>query len=533
MYSYNLVYTWPYYLSTKLMNKLLSGILLFLFFTPDSFSQCVIRGNLLDYKGDSVMRISKPINNLFSRPILHEHNNVILKDGKFNVDVKCNKPVFTMLNFSGFVLNIVASPGDSIDVNIDYSQYKYTRKITFTFSGPNAAGHQLFNEYNSNPASKYEKIWSILKTSDRDHFINDIRYEINNQLRPFDILYTNKKIDSGFYNLVTSTIKTSLLYEAIRRVTDKTLKNILFSDSERVVIGSQLFEIFPPFDNNLYYGLYSYSYTDSYFSFNRYRRLSLKSIYEERDTSFKINSGEFIISGAFAHLVPIKDSHLKEYLFGTKILSYFAVNGQEYLKDEVAYFITCFPQSPYIDYINNFRQLIVEKTRSARLHPTKYFDKWSTQFIDSTSGSFHELDFGSVPELCDKIVFVDIWATWCGPCLEEMKYNYEIDSFLYFNNMKRVYISIDQPGKRYDWIKLIYKLNLGGYHIFAGEKLQRSIIEKLNLQGGRFSIPRYLIVKNNTVLVADAERPSNISELKEQITRIVQGFEHQKTSNQK
>lgn len=508
------------------MYKLFSTIFLVLFLTCTSFAQCFIKGNLIAYKGDSVYLISRTINNFFSNITFNDCDKGTIKDEKFETEISCNRPVFIKFLFSGFPIFLIATPGDSINMNIDFTEYERTKKVSCKFSGANAKGNQLFNDYNSNPTFKFEKIWSILKESNKSYFIQNIKNEIINQLKPFENLYIYKDIDSGFYNLVTSTIKTLLLFETIRRVTDKNQKAISFSDSERVLIGNRLFEFFPPLQNNLYYGLLSYLYADIYFSFNRYKRLNAKNIYDQTDTTFRFKSRKFTITGPFSYLVPIKENRLKEYLFGTKILGCLSVGAKEFLKDEIDYFMTCFPQSPYNKYINKFEKKTIANTGSFRLRQTKYFDKWSAKFIDSTSDSFHTFDFSSIPELRDKVIFVDIWATWCGPCLKEMEYNYEIDSFLYVNDMQRVYVSIDQPGQANNWMKLISKLNLGGYHILAGEKLQKNLIAKLNIVGGVITIPRYLIVKNDIILVSDAFRPSNISSLKEQINKIIKKFKY-------
>ena len=44
----------------------------------------------------------------------------------------------------------------------------------------------------------------------------------------------------------------------------------------------------------------------------------------------------------------------------------------------------------------------------------------------------------------DKTVYIDRWATWCSPCLEEFKYGDSLHKFLNDNNIEMVYLNSDK-----------------------------------------------------------------------------------------
>lgn len=108
--------------------------------------------------------------------------------------------------------------------------------------------------------------------------------------------------------------------------------------------------------------------------------------------------------------------------------------------------------------------------------------------------------------------FIDIWATWCAPCLKEFKYNPQLDSVLLANGYKKLYLSVDEPDKESKWIESIKYFDLTGLNMMANKKLHFDLINNYSVQ----SIPKYFILdKNGKILTNDAPKPSKLEELTE------------------
>lgn len=131
-----------------------------------------------------------------------------------------------------------------------------------------------------------------------------------------------------------------------------------------------------------------------------------------------------------------------------------------------------------------------------------------------------------------KVVYIDVMASWCKPCLEELPASKELDNFFEDNNIIRLFITIDAPADFSKCKTLLDRFNLLGYlatyhpkepktnNSFAREF--ENIFLKDESGNYNISIPRYAIVdKNGNIVIKRAERPSNPDALKKQLQEVI------------
>jgi len=110
----------------------------------------------------------------------------------------------------------------------------------------------------------------------------------------------------------------------------------------------------------------------------------------------------------------------------------------------------------------------------------------------------------SLDDLKGKYVYVDVWATWCGPCKREIPYLKEVEKEFHGKNIEFVSISIDKLGAHEAWKQMVSEKELGGIQLFAGNDLQ--FINDYGIEG----IPRFILIDDKGNIVnSDAQRPSN------------------------
>ena len=141
--------------------------------------------------------------------------------------------------------------------------------------------------------------------------------------------------------------------------------------------------------------------------------------------------------------------------------------------------------------------LIEENIHQTNNDILKY--KFYLEDINGNQASLHDFQ--------GKVLYVDVWASWCGPCRKQFPYAKELKSKFSKRQLKKIkflYISIDNDYNK--WKESISKFDIDGYHFI-------SPANKVNGAGAYFeisSIPRYLIIdKNGEIINNNAKRPSD------------------------
>ncbi len=112
----------------------------------------------------------------------------------------------------------------------------------------------------------------------------------------------------------------------------------------------------------------------------------------------------------------------------------------------------------------------------------------------------------SSESLKGKLVYVDVWATWCGPCKREIPYLKEVEEKYKDKGVEFVSISIDKQKDKQKWIDFVNAESLKGVQVIADNDWNSDFVKSYSITG----IPRFLLIdENGNILNADAPRPSN------------------------
>ncbi len=174
----------------------------------------------------------------------------------------------------------------------------------------------------------------------------------------------------------------------------------------------------------------------------------------------------------------------------------------EEMRSRIAAYSKRFPKSPNIEVLN------------AAFKEIKKFSPGEP----AVDFSFTTLE-GKAMKLSDlkgKVVYMDFWASWCGPCKGEMPYAKKLKE--HFKDNKDVvflYVSIDE--KEEAWKKGITAMDISGIHArtpgWGGE-----IAKLYKIQ----SVPSYFLIdKKGNFVMKTTPRPSQTEELKKEIEKLL------------
>ncbi|BDS10237.1 TlpA family protein disulfide reductase [Aureispira anguillae] len=105
-----------------------------------------------------------------------------------------------------------------------------------------------------------------------------------------------------------------------------------------------------------------------------------------------------------------------------------------------------------------------------------------------------------------KVIYIDFWASWCGPCKKEMPASVQLHRKLNDEDIVFVYISIDKNEAAWKRSMDNLKITEVGQHY---RRNQDEMIEFLKFFY-IYSIPHYMIIgKNGQISNRDALPPSN------------------------
>ena len=121
-----------------------------------------------------------------------------------------------------------------------------------------------------------------------------------------------------------------------------------------------------------------------------------------------------------------------------------------------------------------------------------------------------------------KYMYIDIWATWCGPCIQQIPFLNSLEKEYHRKNIAFVSISTDESrrsGGSWDaaenkWRKFVKDKQLTGTQLWAGQDNAFQRAYQIN------SIPRFILIDpEGNIVNANAPRPSE-PRLKELFTSL-------------
>jgi len=434
--------------------------------------------------------------------------------GNFQIKLPITKTSFIELltNYNSYG-TLIVEKGMNYNIYINTESKDNKFKVT----SKNEKGQALYNQIKNRSMIAGDGHFEIeSRKHNKDSIVSDIKQKIQQneeiEIAEFKKLLKDKIISKDFYALV----KTDREYffkgmqgsVSFINFLNTERKNNTLTPAQYTELWSAIFISNPVTNPELLSSPWFFYYIQNYL---RYQELIIKATSTASLT-------EFYKQGSI-HTHNINNA--KKYLSGKQLEYYYAAYiyyeaiNKNYEKELITLFEqfkTEYPSSPYTTFLEPVIIPIItfhKKQAEPLSEKTKFIDNATT--INSVKEALKGLK--------GKQYYIDIWATWCGPCKAEFKDNAKLYQLLKSKNITMVYISIDKESRENQWKDMIHFYNLEGYHIRANEKLDSDL---RNLYGNQsMGIPwHFLTDENGNIIKKSVSGPSEIENLEKQLNGI-------------
>jgi thiol-disulfide isomerase/thioredoxin len=201
------------------------------------------------------------------------------------------------------------------------------------------------------------------------------------------------------------------------------------------------------------------------------------------------------------------------YSFARKI-----INEKPELYDSIPEMKTFFSQPVFHEKIEFFAR---EKSANAK-KPLPVTGKTlkGVSFLDVETQRVASLpDIEVLPYLVErhknKVLYIDIWATWCGPCLEEMKYAPVLHN--YFSGKEVVFVNLCLESSSENWLETVSKNHIEGENYYLDANASKSFMGTHNISG----FPTFMLIDRNGQQRSPVARPSDTQSVIKQIDSFI------------
>lgn len=486
------------------MKKLFLTLSLFLAGLSVFAQQAIVNIQFIGAKEQKVI-VQLPVDGTLFYPARTEKQ--MSADQKLNLNFKVDQIADVRISNGNRRFKFLVEPGQT-NIILDLTK-KDTASINY--KGASAKGQLLLNardnDFYQSRATDYLK-----KDSTANGVMALLAADEQKELKPFDELLKQQKITKAFYEAIKNDITFDYvaisaampiqLYFDSGRANSKVVFKQEFKDLWKKVYEQRPFTSLKDLNANEFY------YHAQYYS-DYYLGMYLPSL---QAGWVRPNWGneEIRFRDSYAGFGKNFKGKVREYLMASFLFNEMLQKKyQEVLVSLFNDFKTQYPKSQYTALLKPMADEITHYHQEVK----KDFAA-DQQFV---------ADYSQINTLEDlmakfkgKTVFVDIWATWCGPCKAEFEFGEDLEKFLKAKGAEMLYISMDKDAVDQQWKDMIKYYKLSGKHIRTNAALQQDLINKL--WGGKgYAIPRYLILKDGKLVEPKALRPSDKTKLYEQI----------------
>jgi len=404
----------------------------------------------------------------------------IYKSGKYLIKLAINRPCVSVLSIDGKQYKIPVYPSDTSDITIKGYQIQNEEQLfRVHYNGKGSSIYQYFLD-------KESKLGYFDIRTVKSNFVQS--YSTYNRLKEQVDSISQIELDYFNYYVKDHVLpewflieeKNDLIYSGPASNTGRKAYNDFFRTFQDTLDEDYYAYLkYVNIDNKeAIKSSYYYWFLSSYFmkDLDRGEEYEELSLFEKRMRNYIS-----LLKGADGELSGDAQKYFKQYAF-SKMIAMFADSSEA---DSLA----------KVYKVKDYQHLLSELgTRVTNDNPDLGLVKGDTipllLLFDTKE------DLRSLKEFGNKITYINIWATWCGPCIKNFpEYNKMVAK--YEDDDRVQFINICMRSERDKWKKDILKHELQGINLYASGNWNDKLGSIFSLKG----IPHYVLLDEGNILI--------------------------------
>ncbi|WP_257670156.1 TlpA family protein disulfide reductase [Parapedobacter tibetensis] len=475
-----------------------------------SYAQFDLKGHIKNLPIGETVTVNVP----FVFGYFEDENKPLVasKDGSFDMMLPLDEEKIGYLRWGDYEAFLWMRPGAGLSVELDAANG------SITFGGPMANANRLLHELELNASPDF---YSEKKRVD----VNEMQDSV---IRPYTVQLAVKveQIDASPLSAREKEFLKAELHDHFLAYLDLYVRTADWPTEVWSAFVLDMMKGETPQPRSYLRGPMYYAFIDTYLGFLETRAFAnrdnparfaelLDSVYgvssfDSLDAVYERNGEAYIewlaVKRAF-------DAQTAEEYLAKQIQENYEdghLSEGECLLDELR---TSFSNSVYLEALTSKRARLAEQLTKPNNQIVIPEDYRTFSSINTFVQQFH-----------GKVVYLDIWGTWCGPCKMEMRHVPQLKERFEDNDVVFIYLDMDDDNKDTKWREYIQVNGITGIHLRKNKVDIQAIWSELlpndkNLHG---RYPSYFLFdKNGNLVDESAKRPSEKEMLYSQIKKYL------------
>lgn len=412
--------------------------------------------------------------------------DTIKSDGTFKLEFELF--IAQDIDIQPIVGRIIAHPGDSIHMDLDFKDIGNVK-----FSGDAQQSNQQLQKYlNSN----YSGV---------NFFANETHKFLSSDSEKHDFMSYKVLCDSLKKVMDKKQVDYIKEMNPNAEVRKWTIENIKIQYYESLLLypftNSKIENenVMPPTEYYNFLDSVGKVYNNVLLNTGGYKLLGVYSaaIWNKKAKSINRDSAQVLFMKEIINTVKI--DIFKQMLIGNFYYNFLNINSLEFFENNKVFFDANIHE-PFIRIpLENYYQSIKRDLENPKITSDVLLKK-----VDNSASK--DIMDSILINHKGKIIYIDCWATWCGPCKAEMPHSKELIKKYAGKDVAFVFVCLDSNEK--NWKLDLSQLQLAGSHYFCNPEQSRGIRNGLGIKG----IPFYVLINKQGQITESGSylRPGNI-----------------------